>query len=89
MLLEVIGMLRTQIQLTERQIAALKVRAAAEGISLAELIRRCIDQALASPAGPEPTERIRRAVAVAGRFRSGMGDLAANHDRYLAEVFDE
>ncbi|MGB9905355.1 MAG: ribbon-helix-helix protein, CopG family [Desulfotomaculales bacterium] len=80
-------MLRTQIQLTERQAAFLKARAAAEGVSLAELIRRCIDQALASSVGPEPTERIRRAASIAGRFRSGTGDLAINHDKYLAEAF--
>ncbi|GAB6275416.1 MAG: hypothetical protein STSR0004_22830 [Peptococcaceae bacterium] len=82
-------MLRTQIQLTERQAAALKARAAAEGISLAELIRRCIDQALASSTGSELTERIQRATAIAGRFRSGAGDLAINHDKYLVEAFDK
>jgi len=87
MLLGVIKMLRTQIQLTEQQVAALKARAAAEGVSLAELIRRCIDQTLASSVGPEPTERIRRAASIAGRFRSGTGDLAINHDKYLAEAF--
>jgi plasmid stability protein len=81
-------MLRTQIQLTEQQVAALKARAAAEGVSLAELIRRCIDQMLASSVGPEPAERIRRAAAIAGRFHSGAGDLAINHDKYLAEAFN-
>jgi hypothetical protein len=87
MLLGVIKMLRTQIQLSERQVTALKARAAAEGISLAELIRRCIDQTLAFSVDPEPAERIRRAAAIAGRFHSGTGDLAINHDKYLAETF--
>ena len=32
-------------------------------------------------------ERIRRAIAVAGRFRSDLTDLAANHDRYLEDAF--
>jgi len=82
-------MVRTQIQLTERQVAVLKARAAVEGISLAELIRRLIHQVLASSPGPEPAERIRRAASVAGRFRSGTGDLGINHDKYLAEVFGE
>ncbi|HAU30839.1 MAG TPA: CopG family transcriptional regulator [Desulfotomaculum sp.] len=80
-------MLRTQIQLSERQVTALKARAAAEGVSLAELIRRCIDQTLASSIDPEPAERIRRAAAIAGRFNSGTRDLAINHDKYLAETF--
>ncbi|RJQ31607.1 MAG: ribbon-helix-helix protein, CopG family [Peptococcaceae bacterium] len=82
-------MLRTQIQLTEQQVAALKARAATEGVSLAELIRRCIDQMLASSVGPEPTERTRRAASIAGCFRSGAGDLSINHDKYLAEAFDK
>ena len=82
-------MFRTQIQLTEQQVAALKAKAAVEGVSLAGLIRRCVDQMLASPSVPEPVERVRRAVAIAGRFRSGSGDLAVNHDKYLAEAFEK
>ncbi len=78
-------MLRTQIQLTEQQVASLKARAAAEGISMAELIRRSIDLALTSSLLPEPSNQTQRAMAVAGRFCSGLGDLAENHDKYLAE----
>ena len=32
-------------------------------------------------------ERKRRAIAAAGRFHSGLADLAADHDRYLEESF--
>lgn len=35
------------------------------------------------------TERRRRAIAAAGKFRSGAADLSSNHDRYLEEVFAE
>lgn len=36
--------------------------------------------------GPiDQTERKTRALAAAGRFRSGLADLAENHDRYLEE----
>jgi hypothetical protein len=35
------------------------------------------------------TERRRRAIAAAGRFRSGAADLSSNHDRYLGEAFAE
>ncbi len=80
-------MLRTQIQLSERQVTALKARAADEGVSMAELIRRCIDQTLASSVSLEPAERIKRAGAIAGRFHSGTGDLAVKHDKYLAQAF--
>lgn len=40
---------RTNIYLTEKQRAALAARAAAEGTSAAELVRRLIDQALLGP----------------------------------------
>ncbi|MBI3248040.1 MAG: hypothetical protein HYZ50_16165 [Deltaproteobacteria bacterium] len=32
-------------------------------------------------------ERRRRAIAAAGRFHSGHSDLAAEHDRHLAEAY--
>jgi uncharacterized phage-associated protein len=35
------------------------------------------------------TERRRRAIAAAGKFRSGAAALSSNHDRYLEEVFAE
>lgn len=35
----------------------------------------------------DPAERRRRAIAAAGRFRSGLADLAENHDRYLEEIY--
>jgi metal-responsive CopG/Arc/MetJ family transcriptional regulator len=35
----------------------------------------------------DPEEKKRRAIAAAGRFRSGVTDLAANHDRYLEESY--
>jgi hypothetical protein len=35
----------------------------------------------------DPEERRKRAIAAAGRFRSGLTDLAASHDRYLEDAF--
>jgi len=32
-------------------------------------------------------DRRRRAMAAAGQFRSGLVDLAIEHDRYLAEAY--
>lgn len=32
-------------------------------------------------------ERRRRALAVSGRFRSGLSDLSADHDRYLEDAY--
>ena len=39
-------------------------------------------------ASPPTEEQWRRARAVIGQFRSGLHDVARNHDRYLQEAFD-
>lgn len=44
------------------------------------------------PAGPlreitDPAERRRRALAAAGRFRSGLTDLSTEHDKYLDDAY--
>ncbi len=80
-------MVRTQIQLTERQAAFLRVRAAAEGVSMAELIRKYIDNVQKSALVTEAASRMQRAGAIAGQFRSGRGDLSESHDKYLAEDY--
>ncbi|MGE5579916.1 MAG: ribbon-helix-helix domain-containing protein [Bacillota bacterium] len=82
-------MVRTQIQITEEQAAALKERSALLGVSMAELIRRGIDQVLVPNGGSVQQERVRRAIQAAGRFRSGLHDVSANHDKYLAEVYQK
>lgn len=80
-------MIRTQVQLTEEQFAALKAMAAAEGVPMAELIRRGIDLITQVHGGVSRQDRVRRALAAAGRFHSGLGDLARRHDDYLEEAF--
>ena len=82
-------MVRTQIQLTEDQVRALKSLAQARGVSLAELIRQSIDGLLAAQPGFDRSARKRRALAVAGKFRSDVTDLSAHHDEYLAEAYRE
>jgi len=78
-------MVRTQIQLTEGQARALKNLAAAEGRSMADIIRESVE-ALLTGRGVRDRDKVKqRALAVVGSFRSGLGDLAAEHDRYLAE----
>jgi len=81
-------MVRTQIQLTERQARELKRMAAREGVSMAEVIRRAVDAKIREGAGEVPREeRVRLALAVMGKFRSGIRDLSTNHDKYLAEDY--
>lgn len=83
-------MVRTQIQLTPEQAAELKKRAAEQGLSLAELIRRGVDMYLQSAgSGVDEGERRRRAIQAAGRFGCGQKDLSTDHDRYLAEAYGQ
>lgn len=35
----------------------------------------------------DPAERRRRAIAAAGRFRSGLSDLSSNHDKHLEDTY--
>ncbi len=83
-------MVRTQIQLTEKQAKALKELAASRHVSVAELIRQSIDSTLSSSTENSRKEQWRRALAAAeeSRSRSDNTDVSINHDRYLAEAYD-
>ena len=81
-------MIRTQIQLTEEQVRALKQLAAREGKSMAELIRTSVDNMLRSSILLDPGERYRKAIAATGRFHDSSQDLSLEHDRYLRESFE-
>lgn len=80
-------MVRTQIQLTEKQVDSLRKMAERRHTSMAEVIRQAIDHyaQIGEVAGSE--EARRRAMAAAGRFSSGVGDLAERHDDYLADAY--
>ncbi len=80
-------MVRTQIQLSERQAEMLKAMAGRRGISMAELIRQSIDGLLLQAGERSQEELRRRAAAVAGEFRSGRNDIGTRHDEYLAETY--
>lgn len=82
-------MIRTQIQLEEAQYRTLKELAARRRTSVAALIRRAVQKWLETSAEVSEEERRRRAIAAAGRFRSGLGDLAEKHDEYLAQIYHE
>jgi hypothetical protein len=82
-------MVRTQIQLTEEQAKAVKKIASAQGLSVAELIRRAVDNIVNSSTIVDTEERKRRALEIVGRFRSGKKDVSKEHDAYLAEAYDQ
>ena len=81
-------MIRTQIQLTEEQARALKIRARLEERSVADLVRECVAEYLTRRPAPNVGELARRARSLKGRFRSGCPDLAEAHDLYLDDAFD-
>ncbi len=81
-------MLRTQVQFTEEQDRLLEDLSRARRVSKAELVRRAVDLLLSYEApGRSPEEQRERALAVAGRFRSGRNDAARQHDAALAEAY--
>jgi len=86
----IIRVIRTQIQLTEQQARQLRSIAHEKGLSLAEVIRQCIDEALVARHTSDRAERYSRAWRVIGRFEDACGatDVAAEHDQYLEESYE-
>lgn len=80
-------MVRTQIQLSEEQIALLKKLAKTRHFSMAEVIRQAVDNMVKTSAVIDLEERRKRAISAAGRFHSGLHDLSTSHDKHLTEVF--
>lgn len=81
-------MIRTQLQLTEEQVRALRQRAEREGVSVSECVRRILDRSLRAE-DPGRSVLYGRAWDVVGRFRDreGAREVARNHDEYLDESF--
>ncbi len=82
-------MIRTQIQLTEAQAKRLQELAARQGVSMAELIRRSVDNYIKNYSGWARQDLIERAKEAAGKYQTAETDLAKNHDTYLAEDFSK
>ena len=80
-------MIRTQIQLTEEQSRKIKAVAREENISMAQAIRNAVDDWLKRRSGLTETERWERSLEVVGKHRTGVSDIAENHDRYLAQAY--
>ena len=82
-------MIRLQIQLESSQHRQIRTRAKRLGVSVSEVIRRCVDAQLRADRHEQPDDRSRRALAVAGKYADprGKGKVAAGHDAALAEAF--
>lgn len=82
-------MVRTQIQLTEQQSKMLKALALEENVSVAELIRRSIEQYLRGKQLRDREELKQNTLRVIGKYGSGYEDIATNHDAHLADIYAE
>ena len=80
-------MVRTQIQLTEEQVKALKKIALSRHLSIAEIIRQAVDTVIRTDIVVDIEERRKRAIDIVGRFSSGKRDISRKHDTYLVEAF--
>ncbi len=81
-------MIRTQVQLKERQLHRLRVLSAERGLSISELVRNGVDNFLAQMGKGAHTTRAQRAISAAGRFRSGHSDVARRHDDFLVSAYE-
>ena len=83
-------MVRTQIQFTDAQHILLKRWAARLGISLAEAVRRCVNDRLSEEKSVSGRKAmIREALVVLEKYEDpeGTTGVARNHDRYLDEAY--
>jgi Arc/MetJ-type ribon-helix-helix transcriptional regulator len=83
-------MIRTQIQLTEEQMAKLKRIADERGVSMAEVVRDAVEQL---PDRDDRRERFERAIHAlrASHFHDveGKTDVSVRHDEYLADALED
>ncbi len=79
--------IRTQIQLTEEQLDALRRLSAGRGVSIAALIREAVARALDDD-GPERDWELALSVVGKYRDRDGATDVSTNVDEYAAGAFE-
>lgn len=80
-------MRRMQIQLTEVQLARLREIAAAQGRSMADVIRDSVERYVRGERPIDREERKQRAISAIGKFRSDQADVSEHHDRYLGDAY--
>lgn len=83
-------MIRSQIQFTEDQHRALKRWAQRLGVSVSEVVRRCVAERLASEREvPSRAAMVREAMTVVGKYADPRGatGVAKDHDAHLARAY--
>ena len=81
-------MVRLQIQLEPAQHRQVRQRAKRLGVSVSEVIRRCVSEGLNAEIASRADDRAHRALAAAGKHADPQGSTrtAAEHDAALAEA---
>jgi len=77
-------MIRTQIQIDDKQVKWLKTTSQRKGVSMSQLIRESIDFYRAHE---DRSDSKKRALAAVGRFASGIADISERHDDYLSDSY--
>ena len=80
-------MVRTQIQITEKQAEKIRRIAKARHLSMAQVIREAVENVVNAEAAVDVQERRRRALGAIGKFSSGKRDVSRQHDKYLSEAY--
>jgi predicted DNA-binding protein len=80
-----VGMKRTQVQLTDEQWQRLTRVAAERGVSISQAVREAIDRHVAAE---YPVDLRERAIRAIGGFHSGKADVSEEHDGYLSDALE-
>lgn len=78
-----------KIELTDEQAEELDKLASSRGQSVTELILSGVSALLRQEPANDRDNLRQRALELSGMFRSGLKDLSAEHDRYLAEAYGD
>jgi hypothetical protein len=78
-------MIRTQVSLTDDQMRRLRAEARRRGVPIAAVVRDAVDRVVPGTTTSR-SAAFARALAAAGRFDSGTGDVAARHDEIAGDV---
>ena len=82
-------MKRTQILISEEQHKLLKDISSKKNISMAEAVRECITYYEKNKPIISEEKKHEKVLGMAGKYNSGLGDLAKNHDKYIEEDLDK
>jgi len=79
-------MIRTQVQIEDKQLEWLRGKARDRGVSVSQLIREGIDLYRVHE-DRIPADKKKKALDAIGRFDSTKSDVSLRHDDYLADAY--